>query len=186
MKTVTLSNGKKLTVQSINPLLMQKINDSTGDKPMPPTYESPTAGGDVEINYHDETTVSTPEEKEAWREYQERLAFYNAERNKRFMRAFFSRGVVLNLDAAAMERWAREMKYLGVDVPEGDEDDPEIYIERQVLYVETELIGHPNDMILIMKEVMTLSGIDEAEVAAATRLFRGEVEGATDSSGDVG
>ena len=186
MKVISLSNGKKLTVQSINPLLMQKINDATGDKPEPPTYKAETAGGGFEILTHDETTLQTDEEKAAWAAYQAGMAKWNQERNKRFMRVFFSRGVKLDLDAAAFDRWAREMKYLGVNVPEGDPDDPEVYIERQVMYVETELIGHPNDMITIMKEVMTLSGIDEAEVAAATRMFRRAVEGASDSPGDVG
>lgn len=186
MKVITLSNGRKLTVQPINPLLLKRVNDATGDKPLPPTYESPTAGGDIEINYHDETTLQTDEEKAAWKVYEAKLAEWNTARNQRFMRILFSRGVKLDLDAAALDRWLREMKYLGVEVPEGDPDEPEVYIEQQVMYVETEMIGHPNDMMTIMKEVMTLSGVDEAEVAAATKLFRGEVEGQTDNAGDAG
>lgn len=186
MKVITLSNGRKLTVQPINPLLLKRVNDATGDKPLPPTYESPTAGGDIEINYHDETTLQTDEEKAAWKVYEAKLSEWNTARNQRFMRILFSRGVKLDLDAAALDRWLREMKYLGVEVPEGDPDDPEVYIEQQVMYVETEMIGHPNDMMTIMKEVMTLSGVDEVEVAAATKLFRGEVEGQTDNAGDAG
>lgn len=186
MKTITLSSGKDLTVLPLSPLLMQRINDSLPPRPTPPTYEADTAGGGVEVMTHDETTLQTEEEKTAWAEYQGRLASWSAEQSKRFLRVFFARGVHLNLDAAALDRWAKEMKYLGVNVPEGNPDDPEVYIERKVLYVETELIGSGGDMLTIMQEIMKLTGVDEGEVAAATRLFHSAVEGANNNSGNAG
>lgn len=186
MKIITLSNGKKLTVQSIPPLLMQRINDNMPDKPQPPTYEAKTAGDDVEIIPHNATTLTTDEDKAAWAEYQARLAEWNAEQSKRFLRAFFSRGIKIDLDAAALEQWSREMTYLGVKVPQGDPNDPEVYIERQVLYIETEYISSGDDMVTIMREIMRLTGVDEGEVAAATRLFQRSVEGDGDNSGDAG
>ncbi len=189
MKTIPLSNGKSVTVQALGPLLMQKINDGLPPLPKPPTYEADTAGGGKETIVHNETTLQTEEEKAAWAKYQAALANWKAEQSERFLRVFFARGVQIDLDDTALNRWAREVKYLGVSVPEinpDDPDDPEVLIERRILYVQTEIVGSKEDIFTIMKEVMKLTGIDEGAVAEATRLFRGEVEGSSDNSGNAG
>ena len=169
------STGAIINVTGVSPLLLQKIQASfekKTPKPVIPTYEAESAGGDIEVLPHNETTVSTEEEKEQWEKYKKEKEQWDRELNEKVLRALILKGVVMDVDDSA--EWVQEQEFLGIDIP----DDKN---ERKIHYFETEVVGSASDVFALVTEIMKLSGLDEEAIADAESLFRSELQRGKDN-----
>jgi len=169
------STGVEITLKNISPALMAMVRTSV-EFPKRPTYEAKTVAGDIEVHEHDETTLETDEDREAWDRYLVEFMQAEQERALRVGNALFKRGIDYEaLELPEDDRWIKEQKELGVKVPK----DP---LERKRHWLETEAFTTEDDIRQLSLRLMALSGTPEEVIAAVERSFRGEVEG--DAAGE--
>lgn len=165
-KTFTTRAGVELILVPIPPLLLEQVRASVKYPPVP-TYTTKTAAGNEETYKHDETTLTTDEERLAWAEYLAGKKEADRLLNERVMRALFLKGIALTMPTD--NEWVLEQEFMGIKVP----DNP---LERKLHYISTELVSTSEDMVGIMSEIMRLTGVDEAVVKNAEESFRRAVE----------
>jgi len=142
--------GKKLKLKPIHPALINRLSSGIA-WPERPTYDREIVGGEIEKLPHNETTLETPEEFEAWEKY---IAATSAAEE-----SYFRRKVKLYI-AHGVE----------TELPEGCD---------LVQYVEDECIGTMTDVLAIVKGIDKLSTIDVEALAEVERIFRDQMEGIT-------
>lgn len=175
--SVTLRNGKTIQVAAVSPLLLQRIEEAykkEHPKPIKPTYEAKTAGDGTEIIEHDETTLQTDEERNAWAKWKQDDQVWQSGLNLRFLRAFVLKGV--HFEQVNFEEWEEEQAFLGLTVPDSAP-------ERKIHYFETEFISHKSDVQAVTFAIMRKSGMDEEGLSTVDKLFRGEVAKETPDNG---
>ena len=135
--------------------------------PVAPTYTIELPGGATEIHDHNETTIRTDEEKEAWSKYQAALAVFNRELNQRILNAVM---LSVEIDPEDMARWEEESKFLGVRIPASP-------ISKRLAYVESEVIAAITDIARLMSTAFVASELaTEEEIAPLEAAFRGQLE----------
>lgn len=167
----TTASGRTVKLRGVSPVLIEKVRVGYGKKnppPQRPMYEAQKAGGDVELLPHDENTVETPEEKKALLDYEAAKAKYDKAINDRIMGLIAARGVVIPQEEIDDPEWWVWQEQMGVEMP--DKSDP-VAVRRH--YLETELIGSPNDLAEILAQVMLISGVDQEVADTLRNLFRG-------------
>ena len=177
------STGVEITLKSISPVLMAKVRTSV-EFPKRPTYEAKTITGDIEVHEHDETTLETDGDREAWQRYLVEFMQAEQEQARRVGNALFKRGIDYEvLELPEDDRWIKEQKELGVKVPK----DP---LERKRHWLETEAFTTEVEIQRLSLRLMAMSGVSEEVLEAAERSFRGEVgrdatSGPEDQGGSV-
>lgn len=162
-KVFVTSMGIEVPLRAISPLLMQRVHSSV-PLPQPPTYEVEIVGGAKQTFYHDEESVAEdPEAKRLWDQYKDDLAEARALRNNRALRVMLYKGTAMQLPED--DDWIDEHKFLGLDVP----DDPR---ELYQYYLETEVLGSPQDVERLMNAISELMGVKTEDVNAAMESFR--------------
>lgn len=162
----TTEVGRIIRLRPVSQRLIDKAQRSV-KIPRPPRYHIVT---DVVDEWHDFDDVSiegqhsTPEDKEAWRQYKLDLAELKSERTERLLRVLFIKGTVR--EDVAGDEWEAEQRACGID------DVPSDPIERWYYYLVTELLLTLQDFTGLMLAIIKLSGIDEARLAEAEAIFR--------------
>ena len=178
-KTFTTTEGRELKLGVVSPLALQQIRiglrkefERNGKLATCPTYQTTTAGGDVEVaNYDDESIKGAPQEDvdkyQAWQAYR---TTFSAEENIRIANYMLTEGLP-GVENPTPEWIARQRKY-GIEVP----DDPE---EQKMLYLQLAVLKTPADTSGVLGELMALSmdGRPQAEIDAVQALFRRQVAG---------
>jgi hypothetical protein len=167
-KEYTTTRGVTVTFCGIA-MLLDKLQ-AAYPPPDPPTYEVELPGTldpktqkpRTEKHFHDATTLETEEDKQAWAEYELRRGAVVKRYSEALMRLVFLRGIRYPKPA---EDWMLAQTACGIEVPE----DP---IERQLHYVETEVIGDAEDIGAIMSGVMEASGTPEEVLTGIRDSFR--------------
>lgn len=169
----TSSRGITIGLLPLSPILMQKVRlgvENDVGIPEKPTYTVPVGTGEhtstQEIEHDKKSIEETPEDKEKWDDYLEHEIEFNAVLNERMAKAIMLMSV--KFDMPEDDDWMKIQKILGVDVP----DDPD---ERKQHYLETEIMGSPQDTIELMA-MATIGSFDGEARAAAVSLFRGAIQ----------
>lgn len=171
--TFVTSGGVTLTLKAVPPMLVDRVRNSV-KPPEPPTYEAKTVAGDVEIHVHDETTLTTDEEKAAWAKYQMDLAAYSSEMSDRMSRVLLHRGIEFDYDPEG--EWADDQRFLDIEIP----DDPR---DRRLHYLMTEIFLTTDDLTEVLLQILQMTGITEKVMADVRASFRGDIR--RDASGDA-
>lgn len=161
------SAGQPFVIQGLPPLLMADISANVA-LPKVPTYTVTTASGDVEVHNHDETTLVTQEDKDAWSKYLLELARVNAKVSDQMLTCILLEGVVVT-DDTDISRWEKRRRMVGLPVPEDIE-------ERMLAYKRTMVIRCTEDIARLMDSVMALTGISEEELEKTKATFQDKVE----------
>lgn len=160
---VITSTGARVDFNSVSPTLIQKTQ-TAGILPPIPYREVDTAFGEKQKEELTADDLRNDEEKKQWKEYQEETKKVLEKRSTNFIRAIFSKGT--KIDDSKIEEWKREqVEDWGWDVPTSP-------IDLKVEYIRTELVGHPEDEMLIITGVLGKSGIPEKELEDVRTMFR--------------
>ena len=129
--TFTFKSGLTVRIRRVDPRFVAKVATSARARfkrehgePECPTYEVKTAGGDVEIHQHDETTVTEPrwkadaELQQKWREYTRLDNGLRSYEITETVRAIAIEGV---LDEPGQE-WIEKCAYYEIELPENPRD----------------------------------------------------------------
>jgi hypothetical protein len=172
-KRATFVNSEGVTVhlKSIPPLTIPRISESV-TFPEKPIYTITTASGDVEVHTHDETTLTTEEDKKAWEKYLLDNQEAEQELTQKILRAILIQGVVVDpavLETEEFQNWKMEQELMGIPVSDNK-------ASMLLQYKETFLAYDQEDIQSIMSLVMELTGVDEKELALAKASFQDSVE----------
>ena len=135
----------------------------------PPSYTVATVAGTVETFVHDETTLSSDEDKAAWASYQAATAQLARDTNERVTKLLMLKGIDV---ADPPPAWAEDQKWLGIEVS----DDPR---ERKLAYIQTDVLKTPDDIVVATMRIMQLSltGLPEEDLEAIEAMFRSSMAG---------
>jgi len=160
---------EKFEAAEFLPRIPEELHAILGEsvpKPDAPVYDVKTITGKVETHFHDETTVTTNEEKLAWAEYREKLSRYEADRSRKRVRLIILHGI--RVEMPMDETWVTAQEELSIKVP----SDP---IERKIHYIQTEVLGGIGDFLEVSKRC-TMAGLPEEATREAEALFQREME----------
>lgn len=132
-------------------------------EPVKPRYQVEETG---EWFDHDETTLTTDEHRAEWDKYQATIKKTNEYVGDQMMRFFLFYGVNVNPDHD--QEWETRQRHFGIEIPA----DP---IDRKIHYIQTELVFSGSDIQEISTYLMTLAGVKEEMIEAATNSFRDSV-----------
>lgn len=170
----TSSRGITIKLAPLSPLLIEKMKlgvDRDIGVPKKPTYETIVGTGEnittQEIEHDEKSIEETPQDKPKWDAYVAHVKKHEAELNARFLRAV--KMMVVRFDMPEDDGWIEIQKMIGVDVP----DDPD---ERRIHYLDTEILGDPQDLFEIATRATMAGGLDKESRAAAIALFRGAIQ----------
>lgn len=165
----TTSSGLKVTLTGLPPLVPQRI-DSSIDHPSKPTYEVTTASGDIEIFEHDEDTLESDEEKQAWSDYLEAVSVAETELTEKLLYAVLLECVKLPEDVEEeFGSWKTKQRLMGIQVTEDE-------YENKFYFMQTEVFHDQDDIGEILTIVMSLTGVSVEDLAEARDSFPSEVE----------
>lgn len=173
MSTYTTKDGVELNISGIKPLLLQRLEKSyrkSNPEPKKPTYIVDGLGGKEELP-HNETTLTTEEDKIRWLQWKDQRAIWEAGLNERILHAILLKGVKNKFEIN--DEWIEEQEFLGIEVPESKNG-------RRILYIETEILSG-EDIVGLTRNVMSLSGLGEEVLQEADKLFRSEAQGDSDN-----
>lgn len=165
------SSGKTVMLQSVSPLLIQKVNATIQD-PKPPTYKMDTLLGE-EVFEYDEKSIqdetATNEDRAAWKKYTDGLEEAERKRREKLIDILFTKGIVIEVPD---DGWEEEQRFLGAEVPENP-------IARRIHYIQTEVFTSAQDLTDAIAKLMQLTaGITEEDMVEIRQSFRGALQGA--------
>jgi hypothetical protein len=146
MSKYTTANGIEIEVLAVSPWLMDGVT-STVQMPDPPTYEVSVLGEKSQIP-HDETTLTTDEDKIAWAKYIVELEKATKERRERRTRAMLLFGVKVDLPKDG--KWKKKQEKLHIEIPEDEEINrlssyDEGLVEKARKFFRGEVAQHPSE-----------------------------------------
>lgn len=153
---IVTSSGEEVTIRPISVKLLEMF-DASHNAPEPPMMEAQSLGGPEQVPDNDNP------------EYQAALAAYNKRSSDEFITMILDLGVDLEMPEDGA--WKRQLKRMGVALP----DDPD---EQRLIYIQTFLMpAFTDDLRDITAAVLRLSGVSEEAIASWTALFRSQVDG---------
>ena len=167
MKTVKIDNEVSIVYRPIPPLAVSAIQTNYSKKhpkPEKPTYEFEAAGGVTIQQEHDETTVSTEEEKAAWAKFVTDDREWQTGLTEKLMLLFLCEGIEIKVSNKRKKRWDKRLERY-YDLEDLDEDD------IQLLYLQTFVFKTAGELENATKIIMGLTGVTEADLEAADALF---------------
>lgn len=131
-------------------LTKKVLTDEGQPEPKKPTYTVDASGDEVTFE-HDETTVTTEEEKRDWKHYLKIHQEWEIEFHRRLNRD--CQIDCMELVDVDWESWGRKMTAKGAVVPEDE-------IERKLMYIRYEFIGTQEDLmsIVAIPSLLSLEG----------------------------
>lgn len=143
-----------------------------------PTYDIETVSGAIEKAPHNETTLTTDEDKAAWAAYKAEYAKADADLRERLTKLALMKGIDVDYDENG--EWAELQEFIGMSVPPVDKK-----LERRLHYIKTEVIKTPSDINAIMEKVMLASEVNQEVLDQAKQSFQNPVEGRQELDGDA-
>ena len=164
----TTTRGRTITLSGMPPLAVQRIANSI-EFPSVPTYTIELASGDTETHDHDITTLDTPEDHVAWEKYLEEEEAADNKQTEMLLKTILVKGVEVKITDEELADWLEELEVIGLDPPKNKKD-------RQLAYLETEIIATTYDAQMIMEIVMELTGVSEEDIEDARDSFPDTME----------
>jgi hypothetical protein len=155
-------------LQGLPPLELPDIYNSVVF-PTRPSYKVTTADGGEQEFPHDETTLTTDEDRAAWEEYKSGLEKAEAELTEKILNEILIEGIDMSSDHPDVERWRNKQILKGMEIPE-NEDAMLLLFKRSLVACSTEDINE------ITGIVMELTGVDKERLDAAKRSFQDSME----------
>lgn len=154
--TLTLSTGVTVGIRKVSPYTFDAINRAY-PPPLPPLVKNDFGNGDV----REEPNPADPD-------YQAALAEHEALKSRHLQDVMLRLGVVVEVDAAALEALRATMDTIGVPL---DKDE-------HLAYVKHLAIGSKEDLTALIAAITGASQPTEEAVTAAAATFPGNVSGA--------
>jgi hypothetical protein len=164
----TASSGLQVILTGLPPLTPQQVNRAI-EYPKKPTYEIPTASGDVETYEHDETTLQSDEDRKAWADYLEAQEEAETELTEKLLYAVLLECVELKDFEDRFTSWKRKQGLLKIPLAEDEE-------ENKFYFMQTEVFHDSDDIGEILTIVMGLTGVSVEDLTSVRDSFPGEVE----------
>ena len=189
-RAYTASSGLKVTLTGLPPLIPQRI-DASIEHPEKPTYAVETASGDMETYEHDETSLETDEDKQAWADYEDALNDAETELTEKLLYAVLLDCVQLEDYEERFEMWKIDQDLMGLSLAEVEDPDDELSVKRadrenKFHFMQVGVFHDADDIGEILTIVMGLTGVSVEDLAEARESFPGEVESeSSDGSGDA-
>lgn len=140
--------------------------EKRGARITPPTYTITTASGATQEIAHDETTIETDEERQAWDEYVSNLRLIEIEKQRKQMQIYMN---ALQVELPDDDSWeVFQTEILGIDVPQEPREKLQHYIETEILITPADAI----DMIEAITKATYKGVVEESAVEAAMESFR--------------
>ena len=153
-----------------------------GEPVDPPTYVTTVGIGSEtaeEIHVHEHvldengeivnSTLSTPEEHDAWKRHKDVQAKIANETAMATLKFALQNGILV--DMSQNDGWESDHRYYGIDVPEDPRDKKFHYIMSEVLVTPQE--QQEVSMRILMKSI---NGVDPEVEESVSELFRSQVE----------
>lgn len=179
MKKFTTAAGREIGIQPVPPLLIEEVRlraQQSVEVPPKPTYQVELPDGSMMTYEHDEQSLTTDEEKAAWKVYQAALTRQSQIAATKVMELFMAKGTILEMSVG---EWRELQEYFGVQVPENP-------IAAKIHYLRTELLTTTDDINNLMASIMEASGIDRTVLEAAQNSFRRNLRKEQDAASGVG
>lgn len=171
--------GQEIKVVPVAMLLIEEVRlagQKTVEVPPIPTYPVELPDGTILTYEHDEKSIETPEEKEAWSKYQAALQKQTQTASLKVMDLLFAKGVELDDDLLLHGEWREDQEFLGVKIPTHK-------LSLKLHYLRTEVLTSPSAITEGLAEIMEASGIDKSLVQAARNTFQRNMEQKEDTIG---
>jgi hypothetical protein len=163
----TSSKGVDIPIKAVSQFKLDAMRTSR-DIPQPPTYEAEVLGGEKELLPLDAESAKNKGREDEWKQY---LADVEIERNaygKRFNTLITYEGVDLEPPGEDSE-WQVTCDALGLKVPTNP-------VERKVFYVNTEMMGIPEDMGNLVTAIFEMSKFSPEVISEMKATFRAIME----------
>lgn len=164
------SAGFVFKVRGLPPLVLPRLSEGI-EYPKKPTYSITTASGDIETHEHDETTLVSPEDFDAWDQYKSGMQKAEEELSNRMLTCILIEGIDID-DDIDLTRWEKRQKLMGLPVPEDFE-------EKLLQYKRAQVIRSAWDIQQLMQIVMRLTGVSEEVVELTKNSFPDQMESRT-------
>jgi len=118
-------DGTEIELLAIRVFEMQMVADALKRQypiPATPTYEVETVGGGKELHVHSADTVTTPEEKAAWQQYEATKTDAENKINQAVNDYILSTGTRTNFVVDPNGSWTSIQRKFGVEIPTDPED----------------------------------------------------------------
>lgn len=163
----TSTKGIDIPLKAISQFKIDAFRASR-EIPPAPTYEAEVLGGEKETLELDEIAAESQGRMDEWKEYQAALAKERTEFGVNFNRLITYEGV--DLDAPGEDSdWEKSCKALGLKIP----NNP---VDRKVFYINTELLGTPEDMGQLVTAIFESSKFSPEVIKKMKETFRAAVE----------
>jgi len=157
----TTTGGIKVTLSGLPPLMIPMLSQ-TIKYPEKPTYKFKDASGTEIVMDHDETTLTTDADKEAWAKYEKETEISDSKMTQKLLDLILMEGVTVEIEN--LERWKHQQDIIGIPVPE-DIDD------QMMMYKRSKVIKSGKDIAHVMRRCMVLTGVNPEEVTAIKKSF---------------
>ena len=173
------TDGIEIPLRRVGQRYVQQVMDKF-KMPEVPTYEAPTAAGEVEVYPHnvkyDEegklkgTSLETDEDWAEWNAYKEAELKAIGDRWQAAAKFLLYQCVVG--DPPPVEEWSIDFAFWGLIPP-----DPADKQAVKVFWIENELITDPDDLARLLAQLYVMGGVVEKEGAKELEaFFRATVE----------
>lgn len=167
MKETKIDKDLTIIYKSIPPLAIPAItqnHEKNHPRPQKPTYTTVAAGGTEVTFEHDETTISTDEEKDLYNKYLKDNFEWQKELTEKITLLFLLEGIEIKASKNLIKKWHNRLeRYYDI---EGLEED-----DLHLLYLQTFIFTTSNEIEKATKTIMSLTGVSEADLEAAEKLF---------------
>jgi hypothetical protein len=163
-------NSKKMEfiVCGIPPLMIPRVSNSI-KFPDKPTYTVTLATGEKQVFEHDEKSLTTEEDKEAWKKYLDDQKEAETELSQKMLKVILQEGVIVEDDDSRIARWKKRQAIIGLPV---SEDIDQLLLD----FKQDEVVKNAQDINDLMDQVMSLTGVKKEDLAAARQSFQDTLE----------
>lgn len=159
----------RLLMQDIPGLIEKEWREAGKTLPKKPIYQVEVAGGELEPQEHDETTLETDEEKREWKIYLAREEALSNDIANRILKVALAMGIVsITAGKNKIAEWDEALKAAGYKIASDS--------ERKTMHVRMG-IHDPEDIQKVFEHIMQMSGIDTEALARSREAFRRPLEG---------
>jgi hypothetical protein len=164
----TTRGGVTLKLRPVSPFLLDRAANSFKPPNAPEYTERIQLPGMPEATQthtmRDGTEATTPEEKQAWANYQAEIAKIEKSKNIRMIEMVILPSVYTDLELPTDDSWERMQRYIGVEVPTEEMARKSHYILTQILITESDIHGALN-------KVLQISQLPQEIISSAEQSF---------------
>lgn len=159
--------GVKIKLKKMNAFIIDRIVESNPVDPVPEYVITTVAGKEERHPLTKEVAdnpKTSPEDREAYYAWEEKAYGQAAKQNRLVGRALMLLGTDVNPNQD--ESWKKEQAFLGITIPE-DENELKIH------FIETVLLNDPTELMMLIMTIMeNTDGIDSSNLSAVRAAFQ--------------